>query len=119
MKTTKSKKRPRSETDEGKRSVHNSLERQRRVDLRNSFDYLRKLVPAIEKLEKSPKVQILRKSTEYIVELEAFDKSYKESKAQLTSSYSMLMSQMKRLDPKFNAENFKLQFERQTKMQRS
>lgn len=42
--------------------MHNSLERQRRVDLRNAFEYLRQLVPDTMILEKAPKVQILKKA---------------------------------------------------------
>ena len=56
------RRRSKGENDEGRRSVHNSLERQRRVDLRNAFEYLRQLVPDTKILEKAPKVQILKKA---------------------------------------------------------
>ncbi|KAK3875894.1 hypothetical protein Pcinc_019265 [Petrolisthes cinctipes] len=53
------------ESDEGRRSVHNSLERQRRIDLRNAFEHLRLLVPETKILEKAPKVQILKKAADH------------------------------------------------------
>lgn len=62
VKSTKHRRRNKGENDEGRRSVHNSLERQRRVDLRNAFEYLRQLVPDTMILEKAPKVQILKKA---------------------------------------------------------
>lgn len=62
VKSTKHRRRTKGENDEGRRSVHNSLERQRRVDLRNAFEYLRQLVPDTKILEKAPKVQILKKA---------------------------------------------------------
>ncbi|KAK8728303.1 hypothetical protein OTU49_009219 [Cherax quadricarinatus] len=62
IKSTKHRRRSRVESDEGRRSVHNSLERQRRVNLRNSFEYLRQLVPETKILDKATKVQILKKA---------------------------------------------------------
>ena len=71
MKTAKggAKRKTRSESDDGKRSVHNHLERQRRVDLRNLFEKMRKLIPELAQHEKSPKVQILKKGTAYCLGL--------------------------------------------------
>lgn len=53
------------ELDTEKRSLHNNMERQRRIELRNAFEDLRILVPAVEKKEKAPKVAILRQAAVY------------------------------------------------------
>ncbi|XP_012259403.2 myc protein isoform X2 [Athalia rosae] len=53
------------EPDTEKRSLHNNMERQRRIELRNSFEELRVLVPEVEMKEKAPKVVILRQAAVY------------------------------------------------------
>ncbi|OAD55530.1 Myc proto-oncogene protein [Eufriesea mexicana] len=53
------------ELDTEKRSLHNNMERQRRIELRNAFEELRVLVPAVEAKEKAPKVAILRQAAVY------------------------------------------------------
>lgn len=52
-----------------KRSLHNNMERQRRVDLRNAFDDLRQLVPEVACKEKAAKVVILREAATYCYSL--------------------------------------------------
>ncbi|XP_066963292.1 myc proto-oncogene protein-like isoform X2 [Macrobrachium rosenbergii] len=57
---------PRADVDDpDKREIHNSLERLRRVDLRNAFEELRVLVPDLVGKEKAPKVEILKKAAQY------------------------------------------------------
>lgn len=48
-----------------KRSLHNNMERQRRIDLRNAFEDLRLLVPEVSKRDRAPKVVILREAAVY------------------------------------------------------
>lgn len=48
-----------------KRSLHNNMERQRRIDLRNAFEDLRLLVPEVNKKERAAKVVILREASQY------------------------------------------------------
>ncbi|KAK9882702.1 hypothetical protein WA026_022753 [Henosepilachna vigintioctopunctata] len=48
-----------------KRNLHNNMERQRRIDLRNAFEYLRQLVPEVLKKERAAKVVILREAAKY------------------------------------------------------
>ncbi|CAG9827754.1 unnamed protein product [Diabrotica balteata] len=48
-----------------KRSLHNNMERQRRIDLRNAFEDLRVLVPEVSKKERAAKVVILREAAQY------------------------------------------------------
>lgn len=45
------------------------MERQRRIELRNAFEELRVLVPAVEKKDKAPKVAILRQACLYCATL--------------------------------------------------
>lgn len=61
-----------------KRATHNVLERKRRNDLRYSFQTLRDQIPDLEDNERAPKVNILKKSTEYI-------KSLKDEESKLIS----------------------------------
>nr|XP_018908268.1 PREDICTED: transcriptional regulator Myc-A-like [Bemisia tabaci] len=57
------------EVPSDRRSFHNSMERKRRVDLRNSFEELRCLVPRIEHKKRSPKVVILNEAALFCMEL--------------------------------------------------
>ncbi|XP_018569007.1 transcriptional regulator Myc-1 isoform X2 [Anoplophora glabripennis] len=52
-----------------KRSLHNNMERQRRIDLRNAFEDLRLLIPEVSKKEKAAKVVILREASKYCYQL--------------------------------------------------
>ena len=56
--------------DEQRRASHNILERKRRNDLKYSFQILRGQIPELEDNQKAPKVTILRKAAEYIVQIQ-------------------------------------------------
>ncbi|XP_040001896.1 transcriptional regulator Myc-B-like [Xiphias gladius] len=62
---------PRSdgEDTDDKRRTHNVLERQRRNELKMSFLALRDEIPAVANNDKAAKVVILKKATEFIVEI--------------------------------------------------
>merc|ERR1712223_45251 len=47
------------------RDLHNSMERQRRVEQRNHLAYLKKQVPEVADVEKASKLTILRKAMDY------------------------------------------------------
>merc|ERR1711913_206553 len=47
------------------RDLHNSMERQRRVEQRNHLAYLKKQVPEVADLDKASKLTILRKAMDY------------------------------------------------------
>ena len=47
------------------RDLHNSMERQRRVDLRKNFDQLKSVVPELADTEKASKLNILNKASDY------------------------------------------------------
>lgn len=46
-----------------KRNLHNDMERQRRIGLKNLFEELKSTIPAIRDKERAPKVNILREAT--------------------------------------------------------
>ncbi|CAH1372268.1 unnamed protein product [Tenebrio molitor] len=52
-----------------KRHLHNNMERQRRIDLRNLFNDLKKLVPEVNKKQRAAKVLILRGAAQYCEDL--------------------------------------------------
>ena len=51
----------------GKRGQHNLLERRRRDDLKSSFHRLRDIIPDVKRMERTPKVTILRKASDHIL----------------------------------------------------
>ncbi|XP_050464982.1 uncharacterized protein LOC126858575 isoform X2 [Cataglyphis hispanica] len=59
--------------EEDKRNLHNNMERQRRISMKNFFDVLKQHVPAIANKERVAKVTILRQAKVYINTLEAED----------------------------------------------
>ena len=57
-----------------KTKTHNNMERLRRIDLRNSFENLKKLVPVLAKSAKCSKVEILRRAEEYCRAIRTLEK---------------------------------------------
>ncbi|XP_054288509.1 transcriptional regulator Myc-2-like [Macrosteles quadrilineatus] len=74
---TRRKKNPRfgEEEDQEKRDLHNNMERMRRIDLRNSFEELKTLVPSLVGKDRAAKVVILRDAASYCQELSAESQS--------------------------------------------
>jgi hypothetical protein len=68
-----------------KTKTHNNMERMRRIDLRNSFDSLKKLVPPLSKSTKCSKVEILRRAEEYIRALKSLEKRLLREEASVRS----------------------------------
>lgn len=46
-----------------KRNLHNDMERQRRIGLKNLFEHLKDQIPSLREKERAPKVNILREAT--------------------------------------------------------
>ncbi|XP_015124312.1 N-myc proto-oncogene protein isoform X2 [Diachasma alloeum] len=63
------------EPDIQKRNLHNDMERRRRIDLRNAYEDLRRLVPEIQDKERAAKVTILRQSAKYCSMLKDIDEN--------------------------------------------
>lgn len=86
--------------DTEKRSLHNNMERMRRVDLRNAFEDLRQLVPAIVDSHKAAKVTILKDATHYVRELHLKDRNLSAQLVALRREQERLrttLSQLRRI----------------------
>ena len=68
---------------EMRRATHNVLERKRRIDLKKSFERLRECVPNLEKIDKTPKVIVLKKAAMHIEDLGREQMELEDLKVQL------------------------------------
>lgn len=80
-----------------KRSLHNNMERQRRVDLRNAFDDLRVLVPEVACKERAAKVVILREAAAYCDFLGAESANQVKQSAELRRQQERLRARVSQL----------------------
>lgn len=80
-----------------RRSLHNNLERQRRIDLRNAFEELRVLLPDTADNEKAAKVAILNSGAQYCLDLEHREKKLLMQKAELRKHQDRLREEVSRL----------------------
>merc|ERR1711997_1058708 len=72
------------------RDLHNSMERQRRVEQRNHMGYLKKQVPEVADVEKASKLTILRKAMDYCHLLSNMDSRIRKDKDKEASRNQML-----------------------------
>ena len=77
------------------RDLHNSLERQRRIDLRNAFDTLRNTVPELRVSDKASKLLILNKSRDYCWKLASRESSLQRELKLLRSRQQTLIKKLK------------------------
>ena len=80
--------------DTNKRAQHNVLERKRRNDLKYSFLRLRDHVPELSKQERTPKVIILKLSSDYIRSLTAQNKKLENERAKWKARHEMLRQKL-------------------------
>lgn len=80
-----------------KRNMHNNMERQRRIDLRNAFEDLRMLVPEVSSKEKAAKVAILREAAQYCYQLGNISTSMARQKQELKRQQERLRSRVSQL----------------------
>lgn len=80
-----------------KRSLHNNMERQRRVDLRNAFDDLRVLVPEVSGKERAAKVVILREAAAYCDQLTKESANYTKQVSELRKHQERLRARVSQL----------------------
>lgn len=80
-----------------KRNLHNNMERQRRIDLRNAFEDLRQLVPEVSKKERAAKVVILREASAYCDQLRNTDQNYVRYAEELKRKQEWLRSRVSQL----------------------
>ncbi|XP_053949951.1 myc protein [Anastrepha ludens] len=72
-----------------KRNLHNDMERQRRIGLKNLFEELKKQIPSIKDKERAPKVNILREAAKLC-------ESLTRENQQLCDTKEVLKEQMRR-----------------------
>lgn len=61
-----------------KRNLHNNMERQRRIGLKNLFEDLKEKIPSLREKERAPKVNILREATILCSKLTQEDREYEQ-----------------------------------------
>jgi hypothetical protein len=76
------------------RDLHNSMERQRRVELRNNFDLLKELVPELADADKASKLTILKKAMDYCHLLSTMDIRMRRDKEREASRNAMLKKRL-------------------------
>jgi len=79
------------------REIHNSMERQRRIELKNEFDKLKSLIPEIAQNDKVSKLNVLNYSADYVTKLEKTDLKLKLKKNNLKEKRQKLMEELSRL----------------------
>lgn len=82
------------EPDTDKRNLHNNMERQRRIELRNAFDDLRCLIPDLQIKDKAPKVAILRQGGKYCMKLRENEKKLLAQKLDLKKRQDKLRTKL-------------------------
>lgn len=77
-----------------KRSLHNNMERQRRVDLRNAFEDLRVVVPELSNNARAAKVVILKEASHYCRQLTYDSKSLQQESTALERERERLLARV-------------------------
>ena len=85
------------------RDLHNSMERQRRVEQRNHLAYLKKQVPEVADMDKASKLTILRKAMDYCHLLSNMDSRIRKDQAKELSRNQMLKKKLLDLTQKHDA----------------
>jgi Myc proto-oncogene protein len=76
-----------------KRNLHNNMERQRRIGLKNLFEELKCQIPSLKDKERAPKVNILREAAVYCRKL----RHDEDLHAELTRKHSRLVTRVRNL----------------------
>jgi len=86
---------------EEERELHNSMERQRRIELKDAYDHLKGIIPNISNADKVSKLMILNTATDYcrsmeakIGRLELIEQRESDKKRLLLEQLNMLKLQM-------------------------
>lgn len=84
------------------RDLHNSMERQRRVDLRKNFDRLKSVVPELAEMEKASKLNILNKATIYCSQITHMDTKLKKEADREAAKNQQLKKKLQAFQNFFN-----------------
>lgn len=85
------------------RDLHNSMERQRRVEQRNHLAYLKKQVPEVADVEKASKLTILRKAMEYCQLLANVDTRVRKERERELNKNAVLKKKLMELSQKLDS----------------
>ena len=85
------------------RDLHNSMERQRRVEQRNHLAYLKKQVPEVADVEKASKLTILRKAMEYCHMLATVDSRVRKEREREMNRNTILKKKLMELSSKLDS----------------
>lgn len=92
-----------------KRNLHNDMERQRRIGLKNLFENLKDKIPSLREKDRAPKVNILReatilcnKFTREDAELEALKLQQKKLFMRLKSVRASIAAEVSKASPRIN-----------------
>lgn len=83
-----------------KRNLHNNMERQRRIGLKNLFEELKCQIPSLKDKERAPKVNILREAANYCTKLRRDE----DLKAELTKKHNRLLNRVRNLKASIAAQ---------------
>lgn len=84
------------------RDLHNSMERQRRVDLRKNFDRLKSVVPELAEMEKASKLNILNKAALYCSQLTHADAKLKKEADREAAKHQQLRKKLRAFQNAFS-----------------
>lgn len=76
-----------------KRNLHNNMERQRRIGLKNLFEELKCHIPSLREKERAPKVNILREAAAHCTKLRREEEQY----AELMKKHNRLLTRLRNL----------------------
>lgn len=85
------------------RDLHNSMERQRRVDLRKNFDQLKSVVPELADTEKASKLNILNKASDYCKLLSTLDTKLRKDVDKESARNALLRKKLSALQSQFSS----------------
>lgn len=80
-----------------KRNLHNDMERQRRIGLKNLFEALKKQIPIIKDKERAPKVNILREAAKLCDQLSSEEQVKLRQKQLLKEEIRQRQDRLRRL----------------------
>lgn len=83
-----------------KRNLHNNMERQRRIGLKNLFEELKCQIPSLKDKERAPKVNILREAAVFCSKL----RREEDLHAELMKKHNRLMSRVRTLKASIAAQ---------------
>ncbi len=76
------------------REIHNSMERQRRIELKNEFESLKSLIPELAHNEKVSKLNLLNVAAKYVVRLETSQSRLRWRKELLKEKKKQLLERL-------------------------